>query len=285
MLRAANYQVLGSGLSYSYLFSGQVGSLDHAVVSASLAPAVTGFAKWNINSVEPEYLFYKDGINDGGSDEVNRWSDTYTADQYRSSDHDAVLVGIDLTQVALPVNLISFTAKEIGKQVQLDWKTASETNNQHFTVQRSADAVSFANIAVVDGAGNTKSLKTYQFVDTAPLDGISYYRLKQSDQDGTFTNSKIVTVRLNGEADRELTVYPNPVTNHITLKVAGKMSTAKSLKYEIISQDGVKLYSGKGTLSEINKNVDRVLPSVKSGVYMISISGADETHVFRFVKQ
>lgn len=285
LLRAANYQVLGSGLSYSYLFSGQVGSLDHAVVSAAMAPAVTGFAKWNINSVEPEYLFYKDGIDDGGSDEINRWSDTYTADQYRSSDHDAVLVGIDLAQVPLPVNLISFTAKEIGKQVQLDWKTASETNNQHYTVQRSADAVSFADIAVVDGAGNTSSLQTYRFLDTAPLDGISYYRLKQSDQDGTFTNSKIVTVRLNGETDRELTVYPNPVTNHITLKVAGKMTTAKSLKYEIIGQNGVKLYSGKGTLSEINKNVDRVLPSVKSGVYMISISGADETHVFRFVKQ
>ncbi|TDE17469.1 ExeM/NucH family extracellular endonuclease [Dyadobacter psychrotolerans] len=271
LLRASGLVVASTSTAHSYLFNGALGSLDHAVISSSMTDKVA-VQKWNINSNEPTLLQYT--------------NTTYTdaSSPFRSSDHDPILIGVNFSG-ALPVNLISFTAKEVNKQIQLNWKTASEINNSHFTVQRSADAVSFEDLAVIDGAGNTSTVKTYSFLDAAPLEGLSYYRLKQLDLDGTTTNSRVVTVKLNGEADRELTVYPNPVTDHVTLKLAGRMATAKSLKYEILSQDGVKLLSGKGSLSEINKSADRALPNIKSGIYLIRISGADETHVFRFVKQ
>jgi predicted extracellular nuclease len=95
--RAGGYTVLGADTSYSYLFSGLVGSLDNAIVNDSMRSKVTGIAKWNINSAEPVFLDYNDAIDDGGNDFVNQWASTYTATPFKSSDHDPVIVGLNLT--------------------------------------------------------------------------------------------------------------------------------------------------------------------------------------------
>ncbi|OLY93478.1 Por secretion system C-terminal sorting domain-containing protein [Cnuella takakiae] len=101
VLRAAGFSVLGSASSKSYQFSGQVGSLDHAIASASLAADITALNKWNINSPEPVYLDYNDDVRDGSEAvaDVNPWASLYTTEPFRSSDHDPVLIGINL-QVA-----------------------------------------------------------------------------------------------------------------------------------------------------------------------------------------
>lgn len=98
VLRANNYSVLGSANSTSYLFQGQIGSLDHGVVSSSLNASVTSYQKWNINSPEPIFLDYNDGIRDGGegSTDVNPWANFYSVSPWRSSDHDPILIGLNL---------------------------------------------------------------------------------------------------------------------------------------------------------------------------------------------
>lgn len=108
LLRASGYQVLGYPGSYSYQFSGQIGSLDHAVVSDSLNSFVTGIAKWNINAAEPVYLDYNDAINDGSGDFANPFASTWKPDVFRSSDHDPVLVGILFPE---PVGIKNTTLK------------------------------------------------------------------------------------------------------------------------------------------------------------------------------
>ncbi|RYY51508.1 MAG: ExeM/NucH family extracellular endonuclease [Chitinophagaceae bacterium] len=97
IFRAGGYTVLGSASSYSYLFSGYVGSLDNAIVNDSMMKRVTGIAKWNINAAEPTHLDYNDDINDGSGDFVNQWGNTYTSIPVRSSDHDPIIVGLNLT--------------------------------------------------------------------------------------------------------------------------------------------------------------------------------------------
>ncbi len=109
ILRAGGYTVLSTADNYSYQFSGQIGSLDHALVSSSLNSLVTGVAEWNINAAEPVYLDYNDQADDGGSDIANPFGNYYTAVPYRSSDHDPVIVGLSLT-TPLPVMLTHFTA-------------------------------------------------------------------------------------------------------------------------------------------------------------------------------
>ena len=95
-IRSLGYTVLSSAKNYSYLFGGMMGSLDNAFISSSLTSAVTGVAKWNINSCEPTHLGYDDLLDDGGSDFANPWAATYSSNPFRSSDHDPVIIGLNL---------------------------------------------------------------------------------------------------------------------------------------------------------------------------------------------
>ncbi len=94
----------------------------------------------------------------------------------------------------LPIELIRFTAECQSGQVAVSWTTASETNNDFFTVQRSADGTTFEDVTVVDGAGNSNSILNYSAIDYSPYGGTSYYRLKQTDLDGTSKYSDVVAV-------------------------------------------------------------------------------------------
>ena len=96
--------------------------------------------------------------------------------------------------VALPVTLYTFEAKPYNKDVMVTWKTASEYNNDYFTVERSEDGVNFKKLGDVKGAGNSAHTISYFLLDSEYSKGINYYRLKQTDFNGDFTFSKIVAV-------------------------------------------------------------------------------------------
>ena len=86
----------------------------------------------------------------------------------------------------LPISLLDFNVRPVLNQVEITWTTASETNNDFFTVERSQDGREFIPIGVVDGAGNSNTILNYKLMDADPYVGISYYRLKQTDFDGKF---------------------------------------------------------------------------------------------------
>jgi hypothetical protein len=109
----------------------------------------------------------------------------------------------------LPIELKDFRAElNRNEQVLLNWETASEKNNDFFTVQRSHDGEKFDDIGTVRGAGNSITARSYNFTDELPLAGYSYYRLKQTDYEGTFVFSAIKMIRFN--PDRGISIYPNP---------------------------------------------------------------------------
>lgn len=85
----------------------------------------------------------------------------------------------------LAVELIAFNLKQNGREVNLFWSTASETNNDYFTIERSDDEITWDQITVVDGNGTTTSLNNYAHQDTPEADGVYYYRLFQTDFDGS----------------------------------------------------------------------------------------------------
>ncbi|MBK6975910.1 MAG: T9SS type A sorting domain-containing protein [Cytophagaceae bacterium] len=109
----------------------------------------------------------------------------------------------------LPVNIISFDSEVTNNQsVKLIWKTASETNNQYFDVQRSTNGKDFTMIGRVNGKGNTQETISYEYSDNQPKNGINYYRLKQVDFNGKSEYSKIIAAQ---EISGLTKVYPNPV--------------------------------------------------------------------------
>ncbi len=120
-------------------------------------------------------------------------------------------LGCSCNQI-LPITLIYFTAKQNNSQVVLQWATASETDNEYFSLEKSRDGQQFNEIGRVAGAGTSTGKLTYQFTDDFPFGGTSYYRLKQVDLDGTFTYSRLVAV--NSEVTAALRIYPNPLTQN-----------------------------------------------------------------------
>ncbi len=140
---------------------------------------------------------------------------------------------------ALPVELTSFTASVESGNVTLQWSTATEVNNYGFEVERSADnGVSFRKIGFVQGNGNSNAPKSYSFID-APLSGKYQYRLKQLDNDGSYTYTPTIVVDCNTSFDYALHQnYPNPfnpetvisfslpVSSHIKLTIFNALGEA-----------------------------------------------------------
>ncbi|MGB4973936.1 MAG: T9SS type A sorting domain-containing protein, partial [Cyclobacteriaceae bacterium] len=124
----------------------------------------------------------------------------------------------------LPIELIEFVAIPLRNNVELSWVTLSELNNDYFTVERSTTGVEFEEIGTVKGAGTTYERNNYQYTDQRPYAGVSYYRLKQTDYDGTISFSEIARIDLNAPA--QIVVYPNPIARSSTAMINYKDSFA-----------------------------------------------------------
>lgn len=120
----------------------------------------------------------------------------------------------------LPVEFLALNADAEGSHVNVVWSTALEFNTNYFIVQRSKDGSSFESLSQVAAAGNSSTVKNYQFVDQDPYSGVSYYRLKQVDVDGKFAFSHIVSV--NRDAEEMISVYPNPSSGPFSLSLSGE---------------------------------------------------------------
>ncbi|MDJ1469514.1 T9SS type A sorting domain-containing protein [Xanthocytophaga flava] len=111
----------------------------------------------------------------------------------------------------LPVTLLDFTGKAVEQQVNLNWQTASELNTSYFVVEKSQNGKTFEEVTQVTATGNSSGLQTYQSIDYKPYTGVSYYRLKMVDQDGSYTYSKVIKVNFGvSGALGEITLFPNP---------------------------------------------------------------------------
>ena len=178
----------------------------------------------------------------------------------------------------LPTELLSFTALAKDAYVQINWATASEINNNYFTIERSIDGINFETIATVDGAGNSSQILNYSAVDNAPLCGISYYRLKQTDYDGEFSYSSLVAVEFNNMNEFIFNIYPNPNNGeYINLQTPKNNPGVLIIVYDML---GNKIYS-KVIIASINAHdVYTINPSqkLKPGVYLITATSSNKIY-------
>lgn len=121
--------------------------------------------------------------------------------------------GASLDCTVLPITLVAFEAVAASTHVDLYWATATETNNDHFIVERSPDGKAFTPIGRVEGQGNSYQLTSYHLADEEPLLGLNHYRLAQVDHDGTRTWSNTVTAFFQGDARPHL--WPNPTSGEM----------------------------------------------------------------------
>lgn len=162
--------------------------------------------------------------------------------------------------VVLPIELAFFETELKNEKTEIRWKTLSETNNKHFEIEKSLDAETYQSIGIVNGHGTTKEVNNYAFVDANPSKGVTYYRLKQIDTDGSFSYSAISSVY--NEID-QIQFYPNPSDNNIKFEKLheGDKISIKNLIGEIVLEES--LFSDK-TLN---------VSMLSSGTYLLSFNG------------
>ncbi|MCG8388906.1 MAG: hypothetical protein MJA30_25360 [Cytophagales bacterium] len=136
----------------------------------------------------------------------------------------------------LPIDFLSFEVELIQRRsVKLKWATASETNNDYFTIERSENSVDWKELARVRGAGNSSDPSYYEWVDRSQQNGTLYYRLKQTDFDGEYEYSELRSIEVSGPKI-PVRVYPNPTKNKIVIE-GDKLELEKIKIYNAIEQD------------------------------------------------
>jgi hypothetical protein len=177
----------------------------------------------------------------------------------------------------IPVELTSFTAAVVGNAVELNWKTATETNNRGFEVYKSVSGSPFSKIAFVEGNGTTTEAKSYKFVDRDIKAGENYgYRIKQIDFDGTFEYSKVVNV--SGIAPSEFALeqnYPNPFNPSTIIAYSVPVKSDVTLEvYNLIGQKVMTLVQGSVDAGKHVVQMDG--SSMASGIYLVKLNAVGE---------
>lgn len=171
--------------------------------------------------------------------------------------------GAPCSTVVLPVELLAFEAKVKNDQVDLSWRTASETSNAYFLVQKSYDLIHWTDIDWVEGAGNSQSLTEYHSVDRNLEKDHMHYRLKQVDFDGNYSYSKIETVLI--DKSQAISIYPNPVSD--VLYINGDIDELGSFKLTDVS--GRDLSNKISITSSSDDQIQMDLSSLESNIYIL----------------
>jgi hypothetical protein len=185
----------------------------------------------------------------------------------------------------LPVELTAFTVAPRQNSAELNWRTATETNNDRFEIERSADNVNYAKIGVVNGKGTTTEAQSYRFVDEN-VSGRVYYRLKQVDFDGAFAYSPVVEAVVAPPASYALSQnYPNPFNPSTTISYQLPTASQVVLKvYDVVGREAATLVSGKQNAGKYDVNFNA--SQFSSGVYFYRLQAGSfvETKKMLLVK-
>jgi len=182
----------------------------------------------------------------------------------------------------LPIQLISFDVESKGHYNLLTWLTASEINNDFFTIEKSKDGQIFEVVGIVDGAGNSNTIRTYDTIDKNPYQGTSYYRLKQTDYDGQFAYSQLVAVNVIG-AFENVAIFPNPIlgVGYLSFSAAANSTTTVWI-YDI---SGRKVWSKDYGTNKGANQLTLETNELSQGMYFLTMSNGEENTTLKFIKE
>ncbi len=187
----------------------------------------------------------------------------------------------------LPVQLISFEANINGNRVDVQWVTATEINNDYFTIEKSFDGKIWEVVSIVDGSGNSNQLQKYFDIDYEPLVGLSYYRLKQTDYDNKVEYFNIVPVKFENNVSSGngiLNLFPSPVSVGETVNVEFSNIFEEELLVVMRDIKGREFYSKMIMNVEDGKLIGVPIEShIPPGVYLITASSENQLYSQRFI--
>jgi hypothetical protein len=192
----------------------------------------------------------------------------------------SVVVNICSVPESLPVELLYFTGYNDDEVNVLRWSVASELNNDYFTIEHSNDSQNWQIVGIVDGSGTTNSTVTYSLNDEKPYDGITYYRLMQTDFDGSFKYSDIISISKGEDTNSTVSVFPNPFAQTFCIQFNKKTSTDYNV--EINNYMGQNIQSQ--TISEGSNLIEINMDNLPDGIYYIKIFNDQKSYLKKIVK-
>jgi hypothetical protein len=171
------------------------------------------------------------------------------------------------TVIILPIEIVSFTSECFDQVTVLEWSTASEVNNDYFSIEKSENGVVWETLAEIDGAGNSQNKKDYLFTDVSRYNGIYYYRLKQTDYNGVFSYFKMISQDNCREKEFELSIFPNPVNDILNVTFEGDQG--EIISTSVFNLLGQLVYYSESFQSKIT------LGNKFSGIYILQLLTSD----------
>lgn len=256
-----NYDVV-----YSYASSG-----DEVGTPATLYPFKYNASGWVGSPGSPSSAIMGTSASKVGTQ--FSWNDLFTFSDFTGNGNGS----------PLPISLLDFNAQIKGDNVICTWKTATEINNDYFEIERSENGINFESIGTVDGAGNSNRVLDYSFIDSSPLRGLSYYRLKQTDFDGKTSYSDLVAVNFNTkETEQNIIALQNQYAEKLLVKLSENLEGETSINLYDIS--GKLIYSTVAYSDGENNQINVPFHYQDKGLYLLQIINKNEYKVFKFVK-
>ena len=188
--------------------------------------------------------------------------------------------------VVLPIELTSFTATCDGRSALVEWTTATERNNDYFSLERSDDAINFVEIVRVAGTGNSIESIDYAYTDYGIHGGDNYYRLVQVDYDGTRTVSEVIVancIEPESDGEPEVLAYPNPFSSELTVVLDNFGNRAATI--EVYDMLGKLIYTNKVAAPQNSYETILNLSNLPPAAYTVRVSTNDFVINRNVVKQ
>lgn len=178
----------------------------------------------------------------------------------------------------LPIKLLEFTANSNVDKVDIKWITTNEVNNNYFTIEKSKDALTWEVVLQTQGAGNSNVNIEYFESDYNPYEGVSYYRLKQTDFDGNFEYFNIVPVKVDLSNKGEMNLFPNPLRRGEELKI-----NLEGIKQDVLivirDAKGQEFYSKAQIHYENNQLIAVPINlDIPAGFYIVTASSENQIY-------
>ena len=174
----------------------------------------------------------------------------------------------DVPPPTLPIELRSFTLEQRLYEIELSWSTVWELNNNFFTLERSVDGDEFEAMVDILGAGTTGQQQNYSYTDYQPISGRSYYRLKQTDFDGQFSYSQVLSANFQPK-QAYLRIYPNPSSQSLLNIDAWGFPKDRVVPILIINLAGKVVYRNEQLIDTRGFGRHSINVSLPAGVYTL----------------
>jgi len=269
------------GRKYLTFGGGNNGNANARMKSLDITTAGTPVT-YGLDSISDPNTYITNGNATGDVDYKNNGDRTFTVFSLFTNNGFMASRG----NGALPVTLSHFGATLNNNRVWLQWNTATESNNQGFSIERSTNGRDFKAIAFEKSKannGNSTQNINYEYFDAAiGKFNTLYYRIKQVDNDGKFTYSSIAVVNIR-KAEFSLQVVNNPIINNIELVLS--TATERRVSINLVHQNGAVLHTKELTMKAGANNISLPASNLTSGVYMVVVNDGNSIQTLRLLKQ